>query len=447
LGVASVPLDGWVLLYAFGIALLTGVLVGLVPAISATRAQLVNSLRDGTRAVTSSTRARQALVVAQVAMSVVQLCGAGLLARSLLLMTTDPTGLTARDVLTMDVVLPVSRYGPKQQVEFFREALESLASLPGVRSVGAARDIPMSMARISGTSFRIDGEPEPPPNERLTTLVRVVTPGYFATLGIPLVQGREFTYEDPAAGSAPVFVVNESFAKRFLRARDPLAAALSVNMQGAENPYGTIVGVAGDVKDGSLRGTAEPTVFYSNSQLASPGMTLMIRTSRGPELAREAVDVIRRMDANLPVTRIRLLDSALGDSVARDRLNLVVMTAFAISALLLASLGLYGLLGYTVTERTSEIGLRMALGARAEQVLGMLMLHGLKLVAVGAILGLVGAAALGRLLESLLFGITARDPLTFAGVVLLLGIVCVVAALLPARRAAHVDPMVALRNE
>ena len=428
-----------------GLRSLTGILVGLVPTLAATRAQPVLALRDGSRSVTGSPRLRQGLIVAQVAMTVVLLCGAGLLGRSVFALMAESTGVAATNVLSLRVELPVSRYEPAQQVAFFRRAVENLRSLPGVQAASAARDIPMSLARISGTGFHIQGQPQLPRDERPSTLVRVVAPDYFETLGIPIVRGREFTDADQNA-SPSGFVVNEAFARRHLATTDPLSATVSVRMQD-ENPYGAIIGVAGDVKDGSLRGVSEPTVFYSNGQLDSPGMTLLVRSDRGAALAQEAVDVIRRLDPNLPVTQLRMLEDAFAESVARDRLNAVVSAAFGISALLLASLGLYGLLGYTVAERTSEIGVRMALGARAAGVLRMIMVHGCWLVALGAVVGLAGAFLLARLLESLLFGVTTRDPLTFIGVAGLLFAVSMLAVLIPALRATRVDPLVALRNE
>ena len=288
LGVADVALDRRALLYAAGLALSTGALVGLAPVISVARAQVAASLRDGTRSVTSSARLQRALIVAQVAMTVVLLCGATLLTRSLLALNGDPTGVTASNVLTMRVELPPSRYGPAQQTDFFRQAVERLESLPGVESASAGRDIPMSMARVAGTGFRIDGDPELPPDQMPITRVRMVAPGFFETLGIPLVRGREFIYSDPGPDSPPVFLVNEAFARTFLATRNPLDTSMSVLMQRPANPFGTIVGVVGDVKDGSLRGVAEPTVFYSDARLPSPGMTLLIRSERGPELASEA---------------------------------------------------------------------------------------------------------------------------------------------------------------
>src|SRR5262249_15450102 len=230
--------------------------------------------------------------VVQVAMTVVLLCGASLLVRSLLALTRDPTGVAANNVLTLRVELPFSRYDPPRQVTFFRQVLEQLQMLPGVQSAGAARDIPVSTARISGTGFYIQGEPELPANELPSTLVRVAARGYFKTLGIPLLQGREFTDPDLAETAPPTYVVNEAFAKKYLSNRDPLSTVISVRMQ-IDKAFGRIIGIAANVKDGSLRGAAEPTVFYNNGHLASPGMTLMMRTSRGSELAHEATQVIR----------------------------------------------------------------------------------------------------------------------------------------------------------
>jgi putative ABC transport system permease protein len=446
LQLAAVPIDGWMLLYTLGLTLITGVVLGFAPAIPSIRGELTDYLREGTRSVTSSTHLRQGLIVVQVAMTVVLLCGASLLVRSLLALTNDPTGVHANDVLTLRVELPTSSYDPARQVNFFRQVIERLQNLPGVLSAGAGRDIPVSTARISGTGFYIQGEPELPANELPSTFVRVATPGYFKTLGIPVLNGREFTEPDLAEGVPFTFVVNEAFAKKYLSNRDPLSTAISVRMQ-LDKSFGRIVGVAANVKDGSLRGVAEPTVFYNNGHLPSPGMTIMIRTSRGLELAPEATRIIREFDRNLPVIDVRMLENAFAESVARERLNALVSAAFAISALLLASLGLYGLIAYIVEERTNEIGIRMALGARTSEVLRLIMTNGLQLVALGAGVGLAAAFALSRFLESLLFGVTTHDPMTFTGVAVVLVVVSALAVLIPARRATMVNPLVALRRD
>jgi len=446
LQMVGVSIDRWMLLYTFGISMVIGVVLGLAPAMPLVRGQLSDYLRDGSRSVTSSTRVRRWLIVAQVAMTVVLLCGAGLLVRTFLALTHDPTGVKAAHILTLRVDLPGARYNNAKQVAFFRQALEKLQALPGVESTGAARDLPVSRLRISGTSFRIQGEPELPPDQRPHTWVRVAAPGYFKTLGIPILKGREFTNLDQVEGTEPVFIVNAAFARKFFPSRDPLSSAVSVFMDD-KNPYGRIIGVADDVKEGSLRDESTPTVYYTNGQLASNGMTLFVRSSRGLELAREATQVIREIDPLLPVTEIQMLEQAFGESVARERLNAVVSVAFGISALLLASLGLYGLLAFTVAERTQEIGLRMALGARPSGVLQLVMINGLRLVGVGAAVGLLAAFALSRFLQTLLFGITGHDPMTFVAVAGLLTLVSALAVLIPAYRATMVNPIVALRKD
>jgi len=443
----SIPIDRSVLLYTLAISLLTGAVVGLVPALPAIRVEFADYLRSGTRSVTSSLSLRKGLIVAQVAMTVVLLCGAGLLVRSLLALIHDETGVHAENVLTMRVELPASRYNPPQRLGFFRQVIERLEALPGVQSASAATDIPVETLRTSGTSFQILGQAEMPPNERPTTRVRVITPGYFKTLGIPMLSGRDFTQDDQTRPAPQVFIVNETFAKRYFPNGDPLSESISVNMQRSDNPYGRIIGVVGNVKEGSLRGVPEPTVFYNHRPLPYPGMTLFVRTTRGAEITREATQIIRDIDRNLPVIEVRMLEDAFADSAARERLNAVVSGAFAACALLLATLGLYGLLAFTVAERTKEIGIRLALGAQASRVLRMVMSQGLELVALGGVLGLVIAFGISRFLETLLFRVKAYDPVTFGAVAALLMIVSILAVLVPARRATRINPLVALRNE
>jgi predicted permease len=443
--VSDAGVDPSMLLYTITLSLSTGLLVGLAPAVPSTGGRIADYLRNGGRSVSEPMQLRQVLIVAQVAMTVVLLCAAGLLVRSLLALIRDPIGVNAKDVLSMRVELPASQYQPAEQNAFFRRFIERLESLPGVQSASAARDIPVSAQRISGTSFRILGQPELPLNDRPSTRVRVVTPGYFRTLGIPLLKGRDFTHED-RAGAPFVFIVNEAFVEKYFPSEDPLSASISVAMQ-ADPSFGQIVGVVGDVKEGTLRGAPEPTVFYNYRQLLSRGLTFFVRSSRGSELGREAAQILREMDPNLPLIELRMLEDAFAESLARERLNAVVSGAFAVCALLLACLGLYGLLAFTVAERANEIGIRMALGAQVSQVLRMVVGQGLRLVMVGASLGLIGAFAGSRFLESLLFGVTAHDPVTFTSVVILLVLVSFVAVFMPARRAAHINPVVVLRQD
>ncbi len=451
LAVSAIHIDQSMLLYTIAISVLVGVLVGLAPAVPSIRLAIVEHLRNGGRSVTASTRLRQGLIVAQVAMTIILLCGAGLLVRSLLSLIRDPIGVNPNDVLTMRVELPPGRSAPRytfdQQVRFFQQVTDRLQNLPGVQSAAAASDIPVSAQRLAGTAFSILGQPELPLSDRPTTRVRVVTPGYFKTLGILLLKGRDFTQDDLRAGAPQAFVVNETFVKKYFPTEDPLSVSISVFMRIPDNPFGRIIGVVGDVKEGTLRGTPEPTVFYNHRQLTYSGMTLFVRTTRGSELAHEAAQIVREMDKNLPLIEVRMLADAFAESLARERLNAVVSAAFALTALLLASLGLYGLLAYTVAERTSEIGIRMALGAQAFQVLHLVMGQGFRLVLIGASLGLIAAFAASRFLGSLLFGVTAHDPIAFASVSALLVLVSFVAVLIPARRATRVNPIAALRED
>jgi len=282
--------------------------------------------------------------------------------------------------------------------------------------------------------------------ERPMTRVRMSTPGYFAVVGVPIIRGRDFTWDDLRPDAEPVFIVNDAFAKAHLPGQDPIDVSIRVFM-GGDNPFGRIVGVTGDVREGSLRNDSVPTVFYNQRQLTYNSVTLFLRTNRPTEVGREAVQAIHDFDRNIPVTQIRPLTDAFVQSIARERLNAVVTAGFALTALLLASLGLYGLLAFLVAERTREIGIRMALGAEASALLKMVMKHGLLLVASGAAAGLLGALAVSRLIQTLLFGIPSYDPVTFVTVVLLLIFLSALAAFVPAKRATRVDPVLALRQE
>lgn len=443
--VADVPLDGRVLLYTFAVSALTGLLSGLAPASAATRGSLSEYLHGIGRSITRSARLRQGLVVAQVTMTVVLLCGAGLLFRSFSALNAVRTGVDANDVLTMQVSLPVARYDREQQVEFVRQAVENLQRLPGVQSAGAARSLPV-IGPTAGTGFHVQGTSDVSMNERREARIRIATPGYFKTVGVPVVRGRDFTWDDQLPNAELVFIVNETFVKAYFASEDPLAVSMRVFMTG-DPPFGRIVGVVRDVSEGSLRNPSLPTIFYNHRHLTYAGVTMFIRSSRPEALTQDALRVIHDLDRNLAVTQVRTIRQALGLSIARERLNAVVSAAFALTALLLASLGLYGLLALLVTERTREIGIRMALGARASGVLQMVLGHGLGLVAVGLIAGLSGALAVTRLIESLLFGVPVHDPATFIGVAALLVAVSTPAAFIPARRATKVDPVIALRQD
>ncbi|HYR43969.1 MAG TPA: ABC transporter permease [Terriglobia bacterium] len=468
MGITEVPLDGSILLYITGLSVLTGSIFGLAPAMSTTRRVFTAHLRGMGRSFTTSSKLRQHLVTAQIAMTVVLLCGAGLLTRSLMQLVGTKTGMDAHGVLTMYMQPPERRYDDVQRVQLFKNVIERLRVLPGVQLVAAASSIPVigpdpvTVAHIHGmpplfqgqdlnAGLRVQDINSIPISAAggLLPHARVVAPGYFKTLGIPVLQGREFVESDQRENAQPVFIVNEALASKYLAGQDPLSASLSVLMSD-RNPYGRIVGVVGNVIEGSLRKAAEPTVFYADGNNSAggfaPGMTIFIRSS-GVDVAKAAVQAIREVDKNQPVTQLRMLEDVLGESVFRERLAAVVSSAFALTALLLAGLGLYGLLAYSVAERTKEIGIRMALGAKPAAVLRMIMTQGFRLIVAGLLLGLAGATAVSRLIESLLFGVSIHDPLTFFIVPALLLTVGGISAFIPAHRATRVDPMIALRQD
>ncbi len=445
LRVPELVVDRRVLAYALTLSLVTGVAVGLVPAMLVVRRPILVSIRTSGHGVTESPRFRQVLVVCQVAMTVVLLCGAGLLVRTVLALNRADNGLDRHGVLTMEVRLPPVRYTSERARTFFHDAIDALRALPGVESAAAADSLAVIGDPRGGTAIHRLGTPLVPVNERPFTVVRVVTPGYFRTLQIPVLRGREFTDGDDLTPT-PGFVVNEAFAKAYLSDVDPLRASLSVWMQ-EQNPYLPVIGVVGNVSEGSVRERPQPTVFYSHRQMSEIGMTLFIRAHYPTSIVAPAAAAIHALDPNLAVTNVRTFDEAIAESVARERLSALISGGFALSGLLLASLGLYALLAYSVTERTKEFGLRIALGAQLGQLQRSVVGGGLRLVAVGAIVGVAGSLLLFRLFGALLFGVTPYDGSTYAGALTLLCGVAAVASYLPARRAARVEPLLALRQE
>jgi putative ABC transport system permease protein len=445
LKVPALTVDWRVLLYAVGMSVATGLVVGLVPALLAARQSIVATLRASGPTVSQSHRVRQGLVVGQVALTVVLLCGAGLLTRSVLALARSDAGLDKRNLVTMDVALPSARYGGDRTVAFYSQLTAALRGLPGVQSAAAANSLPVIGSQQGGTVFHRLGTPLRPVSERPYTTIRVVTSGYFHTLGIPILRGREFNERDDTNAGAG-FIVNEAFAKAYLAGLDPLSASLSVWME-EKNPYLPIIGVVGNVNEGSLRNAPEPTLFYSQCRMQQLAMTLLVRAPQPASIDKLAVAAVHRIDPGLAVAKVQTFESALSDSVARERLSAIVSGAFAVSGLVLASLGLYGVLAFLVTDRTKEIGIRIALGERLGRLMRSVIVGGLALVAAGAALGIAGSLLLLRSFGPLLFGVTPYDVSTYLGVVGLLAAVAVAASYLPARRAARVEPLVALRQD
>ena len=428
LGGQELTIDARVLLYVAGLSVLTGLVAGLAPSVIVARRSIVESLHASSSRVTHSPRIRQALVVGQVAMTVVLLCGAALLVRTVIALTSVNHGFEQQGLLTMQVSLPGTRYPIERQVAFQQELLTTIRELPGVDSAGAASGLPVIGAPRAGTRFHRLSTPVVPPTQMSSATIRVVAPGYFRTLRIPVLRGREFTHADDA-NPTPGFIVNQAFVDRYLPNVDPLRESLMVRMQD-ENPYAPIIGVVGNVGEGSMRGDPRPTIFYSHSQLPL-GPTLFVRTDRPVATAEAVTSVIRRMDPNLVIRNVRTFEEAVAESLAQERLTALVSGAFAVSGLLLASLGLYALLAFMVTERTREIGLRIALGAQGAELTWSVVRDGLRLVAIGAAAGVAVSLAVLPLFGTLLFGVTPTDVTTYAVVLALLAAVAGLASYVP----------------
>jgi putative ABC transport system permease protein len=445
LGVSELFIDRRVLIYAFGVSLVTGAIASLAPTILFARRSMADALRTRGSKVGHAPRVRQVLVVVQVAMTVVLLCGAGVLVRTLMALDRAHMGFDAHNVLTMSVAVSPARYTAERCREFYREAVTRVRALPGVESAAAGISLPMIGVPRGGTAFHELGTPERPVGERPSTVVRMVAPGYFSTLRIPVRRGREFTDADNANPMAG-FIVNETFARVYFSGRDPLTSSISVSMM-ADNPYLPIIAVVGDVSEGSVRNAPRPTVFYSHGRMTWSMMTLFVRASEPESMVKPVTAVLHELDPTLVVSKVRTIESALAESLARERISALISTSFGVGGLLLAALGLYGLLAYLVAERTKDIGIRIALGARVARITGSVVAGGLGLVAIGAAIGIASSLLLLRSLGDLLFGVTPYDVPTYLIVVGLLVALAALASYLPARRAARIEPLTALRQE
>jgi predicted permease len=439
----EIGLSAPVLLFTLGVAVATGIVVGVVPAFH--RVSITGALGDGGRTVAAGqTRFRSALIVAQVAVSFVLLVAAGLMLRSLTRLQAVDAGIRTDSVQTMRVALNFTKYtNPGGTKGFHDQLLERLRALPDVRAVGAASTFPMNQGGGFVTGFRIEGQPDVEASRLPRAEVSAASPGYFQTVGIPLLRGRLFT-EDDQPGREPVAVVSASLARHFFGDRDPLGARVSNNNG---QTWTRIVGVVGDVRR-SLEAAPSDALYVPLAQASPLTVMYLMRTSGDvpaglPKLAREAVYSI---DPNQPADQFRTLDEVRAESIEARRLTGMLIGLFAALAVAITAAGLAGVIAFSVTQRTQEFGVRMALGASRAAVLGMVLGQALKLVAVGLALGIGGALASGRLMRSLLFEVEPTDLATYAGVAVAFLAVAALACTMPARRAASVDPMVALRN-
>jgi putative ABC transport system permease protein len=440
-----------VLAWTMTISLLTGIIFGLAPALEATRPNLNDVLKEGGKGTggqsSRSRRLRNALVVAEVALALVLLVSAGLMVKSFGHLRNINTGFNADNLLTMVVRLPYAKYKEDPQVVgFFKQATERISALPGVRSVGLVNYLPFYGGLGASSAFTIEGRPAQPPGQEITTDVRVTDPGYFNAMGIPLLRGRNFT-DIEASEARHVVLISEAMARKYFPGEDPIGKRVTVPM--SEKPVPTeIVGIVGDVKYESLVDEAKPAVYFPHSELTYSFMTLVVRTTADPaDMASALRSEVRAIDPDQPVSDVRTMDQVMSDTLSRARFNTLLLGLFAGLATLLAAVGIFGVMNYSVTLRTHEIGIRVALGAQQGRLLMLILRQGLLLTLTGIGIGLAGAFALTRVLSGMLFGVGATDPATFAAIVLLLAVVSLIACYIPARRATKVDPMIALRYE
>ena len=444
----AIAVDYRIVLFAVGVSVLTGVVFGLAPSLVASRIDLTRGLREaGRSSVGGAGRLRSVLVAVEVALSVMLLAGAGLLFRSLIGLQHVEPGLNPSRVLTFSVLVPTARYRePVQRTQFFTRALEQIERLPGVESASAVSYLPFT-DMSAGTNLTIAGRPPAKPGEEPLATIRTIMPGYFRTIGIPLKRGRVFTAADNTLDSPYRFVVNEAFVAKYMAGEEPVGQQISVSMD-KTNPYGEIIGVVGDVKDDALDKAPAPTVYYIHAHLTYNGMTFVVRAKSDPLSLSEPVRrVIHGIDAAQPVAQMRTMETVVRETFSRQKFSALLLGGFSLVSLLLAAVGIYGVLAYSVTERTREIGLRIALGAEPGRILKLVLSSGMRVVLIGAVVGMGGALALTGLLKSLLFGVTARDSTTFAAVPAVLIAVALLAAYLPARRASRLAPVDALRAE
>jgi putative ABC transport system permease protein len=443
----EVQTDSRVLLFAFGVSLATGVFFGLLPALRASKTDLQEMLKEGGRGGTGGARAsrmRGLLVVSEVALALMLLIGAGLLIKNFLQLRYVNPGFDAANALTMKVSLPAARYAqPEQQVAFYNQLIERARNMPGVEAAGAVLNLPLSGASMS-RNFFIEGRPAAAPGEEPNALVNITSPDYFRAMGIPLVKGRNFGPEDTKQ-APPVMLVNEAMARRFWPSQDAIGQRIQL---GQGLPFVTVVGVVGDVKQSGLSTESRPEMYFSLLRSGGAAMSLVVRakgdTAPLVGLLRGAV---RELEPSQPIVSIQPVGEVVASTVAGQRVYSILLGCFAALALALACFGLYGVMSYNVTQRTHEIGIHMALGAKSRDILWLIIRQGMLPVLIGTVLGIAAAVALTRLLSTWLFGLNWADPAMYAGISILLTVVALLASYVPARRAARVDPMVALRYE
>jgi predicted permease len=451
--VSTIQMDGVVLTFTLLLSLATGIVFGLVPAWQASHVDLNTALKSGARGAGGAEgkhRVRNALVMAEVALALILLICASLLIQSFARLGRVDTGMRTDHLFTASIGLPEAAYPkPENIVSFFDRLLPRLRAIPGVESVTTTWPLPLSGSN-NVSSFDIEDDPKPE-GQQPDSPMRIVGPDYFKTMGIPVRQGRGFEPTDQFR-SLPVVIVNEQFAQKFFPGQKNVVGKHIKPSWGVGDEKAlmrTIVGVVGNVKHRTLNMQDTPEVYLSSSQIPMDSMSIVARTSisNPTAITSAARNELAAVDRNIPLVRVRIFDEYLARALARPRFNAMLLSIFAGTALLLTAIGIYGVMAYSVSQRTSEIGIRIALGAGKTSIFRLIVGQAMSIVAISVVAGIVGAFAATRLLNSLLFGVGASDPGTFIGIVVLVSVVAFIAAWVPARRAMHVDPIVALRAE
>jgi putative ABC transport system permease protein len=443
--VDELTIDGWVLVFTLGLSLLTGILFGLVPALQLSKTNLHESLKEGGRGTLGAgrSRMRSSLVVAEIALALVLLTGAGLMLKSFARVLDVDPGFNADKVLTVQIGLPPSYSQPAQRLTFYQQLFARLEALPGVEAAGGTTRLPLR----EGVSTKLEVEGHPvAAGERPEVEFRRASVNYFRAMGIPLRQGRTFAEQD-GPDAQPVVVINEEAARRIWPGEEPVGKRVRF-LGTTQEPWSTVIGVIGNIKHFGLDTEARPEVYITFAQGPPVTPLLAIRTSVDPSSVIAAIRrELRSLEPRLVMYNFAPMTELVTESLTERRFNTLLIGLFAVLALVLAAVGVYGVMSYLVRQRTHEIGIRMALGAERREVLKLVMGQGLMLALVGVAIGLGAAFALTRLMSSLLFGVSATDFVTFGGISLLLMVVSLLACYVPARRATKVDPMVALRYE
>jgi putative ABC transport system permease protein len=445
----AISIDARVLGFTVLISVLTGLIFGLAPA--AQRSELNDLLKEGGReggAGSRGKRLRGLLVIGEVAVSLILLIGAGLLINSFMRLRNLDPGFHTERVLTMSVVLPQLKYPDRaKRAAFYTEVLRRVESLPGVKSAGVVNWIPLVFQGDS-VGISIEGQPNPPGSQRPNAATRIISPDYFSTMGIRLLQGRTFDNRDVAT-SIPVGIISETMARRFWPNQDPIGKRFTPGDPTQPDQWIQVIGVVNDIRQFQLTAEPRPQMYLTYEQVGffAPRY-LVVNTEVDPNsLAASIRQAVWEVDKDQPVSSIATMEEVLSDSIARQRFSMLLLAIFAGVALVLAAVGIYGVMSYSVAQRTHEIGIRMALGAQTGTVLKLAVGYGLKLVLAGIVIGLVAAFLLTRVMSTLLFGVTPTDPATFAVISLILIAVALLASYIPARRATKVDPVIALRYQ